>query len=116
MPTSANALPGLGPVTIAEARAAPVPEGQRSAPVLAHGSMLVKFYQPQGPDLQTPHDQDELYLIASGSGWFRNGETRHRFAPGDVIFVAANVVHRFEDFSCDCSTWVVFYGPKGGEA
>jgi hypothetical protein len=25
------------------------------------------------------------------------------------------VVHRFEDFSDDFCTWVMFYGPEGGE-
>jgi hypothetical protein len=25
-------------------------------------------------------------------------------------------VHLFEDFSGDFATWVVFWGPKGGEA
>jgi hypothetical protein len=33
-----------------------------------------------------------------------------------VLFVSAGVVHRFEDFSDDLETWVVFYGTKGGEA
>jgi hypothetical protein len=30
--------------------------------------------------------------------------------------VPAGVPHRFVDFSDDFETWVVFYGPKGGEA
>jgi mannose-6-phosphate isomerase-like protein (cupin superfamily) len=106
---------GLGPVTLEGARAAPVPPGQRSAAVLAHGSMLVKFYRPRGEDKQTPHDQDELYLVATGSGWFRNGEERYRFGPGDVLFAKAGVAHRFEEFTDDFETWVIFYGPKGGE-
>jgi hypothetical protein len=32
-----------------------------------------------------------------------------------VFFVAAHVEHRFEQFSPDFVTWVVFWGPKGGE-
>lgn len=28
---------------------------------------------------------------------------------------AAAAVHLFEDFSADFGTWVVFYGPNGGE-
>lgn len=32
-----------------------------------------------------------------------------------VHFVAAGVEHRFEDFTADFATWVVFWGPKGGE-
>jgi hypothetical protein len=30
-------------------------------------------------------------------------------------FVAAGVPHRFESCSDDFATWVVFWGPKGGE-
>lgn len=36
-------------------------------------------------------------------------------AAGDTLFVAAGVTHRFEQFSDDFVTWVVFYGPQGGE-
>jgi hypothetical protein len=28
----------------------------------------------------------------------------------------AGAVHRFENFSNDFVTWVVFYGPQGGES
>ncbi len=33
-----------------------------------------------------------------------------------VLFVAAGVEHRFEDFGDDLLVWRVFYGPAGGEA
>ncbi len=102
-------------VTLAQAQAAPIPAGSRSAPLLAHGSMLVRFYAPRGSDPQTPHSQDEIYVVVQGSGWFVNGEDRHPFAAGDVLFVPAGLVHRFEDFTDDFCTWVVFYGPEGGE-
>lgn len=103
-------------VSLAEALKAPVPEGQRSAPVMQHGSMVVRYYAPRGIDRQTPHDQDEVYIVASGSGWFVNGDRRDRFETGAVLFAPAGVDHRFEDFSDDFGTWVVFYGPKGGES
>lgn len=35
--------------------------------------------------------------------------------PGDLLFVPAGVVHRFEEFTDDFATWVMFYGPEGGE-
>ncbi len=47
--------------------------------------------------------------------WFVNEDRRHPFSVGDVLFVPAGVAHRFEDFSDDFGTWVVFYGPEGGE-
>ena len=80
-----------------------------------HGSMRVGVYAPRGHDPQGPHDQDEIYIVASGAGvFFKNGE-RSRFATGDLIFVEAGAEHRFEDFSGDFAAWVVFWGPKGGE-
>ena len=87
----------------------------RSAAVYQHGTMLLKLFSPHGHDPQSPHTRDELYFVASGSGWFVNGERRHRFETGDVLFVAAGVTHRFENFSEDLAVWVVFYGPEGGE-
>ena len=76
----------------------------------------MEAYAPEKVDLQTPHGQDELYVVVRGEGWFVNGDQRHRFGPGDVLFVPAGVVHRFEEFSEDFLVWVVFYGPPGGEA
>jgi mannose-6-phosphate isomerase-like protein (cupin superfamily) len=102
--------------TIEEARVAPIPPGFRSSLLMQHGSMKLRYYAPRGgTDPQTPHDQDELYVIASGRGTFFVGGQRVPFGPGDVLFVGAKVEHRFEDFSDDFATWVVFYGPPGGE-
>jgi mannose-6-phosphate isomerase-like protein (cupin superfamily) len=72
----------------------------------------VEYYAPRGTDDQTPHDRDEIYVVAAGAGTFRNGETTTPFAAGDFLFVPAHVTHRFEDFSEDFGTWVVFFGPK----
>jgi mannose-6-phosphate isomerase-like protein (cupin superfamily) len=94
----------------------PGPDGERFAEVLGHGSMEVEIYAPRGTDPQMPHTRDELYLVVSGTGTFINGPERHSFGPGDVLFVPANVEHRFEDFTDDLTVWVVFYGPEGGEA
>ena len=104
-------------VTLAQALALlPTPDGRRSVAVLEHGTLQVKLYAPRGTDTQTPHTRDEIYVIARGEGWFVNGDKRHRFAPYDVIFAKAGVVHRFEEFSGDFLVWVFFYGPEGGEA
>ena len=107
--------PGDWHLTLEHARATPVPAGERSALLMQHGSMHVHLYAPRARDDQQPHDQDEVYVIASGSGWFVNGDHRHRFGTGDVLFVPAGRIHRFEELSADFSTWVVFYGPIGAE-
>lgn len=84
--------------------------------VFTHGSLSVEIYKPVGEDHQQPHTRDEVYVVISGTGFFINGDTRTAFTPGEMLFVPAGVVHRFEDFSDDFATWVFFYGPEGGEA
>jgi mannose-6-phosphate isomerase-like protein (cupin superfamily) len=102
-------------LTQAVRRLPPVGSTPRSAPIYQHGSLLLKLFAQHRTDPQQPHTRDEIYLVAQGRGWFINGDTRRPFEPGDVLFVPAGVVHRFEDFSDDLTLWVVFYGPEGGE-
>ncbi len=66
------------------------------ARVFRHGSLQVEIYKPDGVDHQTPHTRDEVYVVISGSGQFLNGVTRQPFEAGEVLFVPAGVVHRFE--------------------
>ncbi len=89
---------------------------QRFAELFAHGSLSVELYAPRGTDPQTPHTRDEVYVVVAGRGtFFCDGETR-AFGPGELLFVPAGMDHRFVDFSDDFATWVLFYGPEGGEA
>lgn len=80
-----------------------------------HGSLVVEIYKPDKVDYQTPHTRDEIYVVITGTGWFVNDNTRHQFEAGQMLFVPAGVIHRFEEFTDDFSTWVIFYGPEGGE-
>lgn len=85
------------------------------AVVMNHGSMSVEYFAPVKIDTQTSHQQDELYVIARGHGHLqRDGELLECKA-GDVLFVPAGMEHRFERFTDDFATWVIFYGPQGGE-
>lgn len=97
------------------ARTAPIPAGFRSAELMRHGNMVLRYYQPKGADPQTPHEQDEIYIVAGGSGTFVCAGRRAAFGPGDALFAPAGAEHRFENFSDDFAVWVVFYGPKNGE-
>lgn len=90
--------------------------GNQFLGVFRHGSLEVEIYKPDKIDLQKPHTRDEIYIVISGSGLFINGEARHPFQAGEVLFVPAGVEHRFENFTKDFVTWVFFYGPEGGEA
>jgi mannose-6-phosphate isomerase-like protein (cupin superfamily) len=92
------------------------PGVSRANYALRHGSMRIGIYAPRGFDDQEPHTQDELYIVASGRGRFvKDGEERP-FQPNDAIFVEAGADHRFIDFTDDFSTWVIFWGPTGGES
>jgi quercetin dioxygenase-like cupin family protein len=51
----------------------------------------------------------------NGTGTFSKAGIVQPFKAGDVIFVEAHVEHRFESFTDDFETWVIFWGPEGGE-
>lgn len=88
---------------------------ERFTVLMQHGTMRIEYYAPKDVDPQMPHVQDEIYVIVSGAAkFFRDGE-RVQCKPGDVLFVPAKMVHRFENFSEDFATWVIFYGAEGGE-
>ena len=99
------------PLSLAAALALPLPEGRRSTEVFVDGDLEIRLYAPKGHDPQTPHDRDELYIVAAGHGKVRVGDEVYTFAPGALLYVAAHETHRFEDFSDDFAAWVVFYGP-----
>jgi mannose-6-phosphate isomerase-like protein (cupin superfamily) len=93
----------------------PTPTGERSVLVLKRGSLDVKLSVPLPPNQQTPHAQDEIYIVIRGQGVLVHDGKRDRFASGDLLFVAAGTTHHYEDFSSDLALWRVFYGPPGGE-
>jgi mannose-6-phosphate isomerase-like protein (cupin superfamily) len=61
-------------------------------------------------DDQTPHTEDEVYVVTSGLSRFTSGDETVDIAPGDVLFVAAHEVHRFHDITEDLALLVIF-GP-----
>lgn len=77
--------------------------------LLRERGVEVEVYRPRGKDMQTPHARDELYVVIAGAGMFVNGDQRHPFEAGEVLFVPKGVEHRFEDFTDDFSTWVIFF-------
>ena len=84
--------------------------------VFKHGTLSVEIYKPIKKDYQQTHTHDEVYVVVAGSGNFYCGGKTTTFAAGDFLFVRAGVEHRFEDFTDDFCTWVLFYGPAGGES
>ena len=103
-------------LTVSNARQQLREHGGEFMTLFEHGTLAIEFYKPVAIDKQTPHPRDEIYVVATGHGYFFNGGQRHEVEPGEVLFVPAGQEHRFEDFSDDFATWVMFYGPEGGEA
>jgi len=78
--------------------------------VFERENITVELFIPRESDTQSPHDRDELYVVVAGKGTFRRGKELVRFGPGDILFVKAHVPHRFESYSGDFKTWVIFFG------
>lgn len=105
-----------GVIRLSEAQIGiPGPAGERSVPVLQRGTLDVCLSLPVPPNEQTPHTQDEIYVIIRGRGFPVHNGKRDLFETGDLLFVAAGTEHHYEDFSEDLALWRVFYGPRGGE-
>jgi len=102
-------------VSLGQFRRGIVDFGARFFIGLRHGTMRVELYKPCGHDSQQPHLQDELYIVLRGSGTFSKAGVVRPFNAGDVIFVEAKTEHRFETFSEEFETWVIFWGRDGGE-
>ncbi len=91
------------------------PHGVWDIEAFKNGSMSVILYHPHLKDFQTTHEQDELYIVMSGSAELLIEDVVNSCKTGDVLFVPARKDHRFENFSEDFITWAIFWGPKGGE-
>jgi len=93
----------------------PGPAGEHAVLVLQRGTLDVKLSMPAIAPLQTPHEQDELYVVIRGRGALLHDGKRQPFAAGDLLFVAAGTEHQYEVLSEDLALWRIFYGPRGGE-
>jgi quercetin dioxygenase-like cupin family protein len=67
-------------------------------------------------DPQTPHGEDELYVVLEGRASLRVAGLRHPVEPGSIVFVEAGVEHRFEAIESDLSVLVFFAPPEGSGA
>jgi len=61
-----------------------------------------------GADAQTPHSEDEVYVITSGRAVLRGESGEVAVAPGTVVFVPAGEEHRFVELSGDFAALVIF--------
>ena len=63
-----------------------------------------------GNDPQRPHHEDEMYYVIRGRARFRAGDDDTQVSPGSVLFVAAEVEHRFYDIVEELQM-LVFFAP-----
>jgi mannose-6-phosphate isomerase-like protein (cupin superfamily) len=63
-----------------------------------------------GLDDQTPHTEDEIYMVTAGRARLVTDSAAADVGHGDVLFVAAGEAHRFVDVTDDLALLVVF-GP-----
>ena len=61
-------------------------------------------------DPQKPHHEDELYYVVRGRARFRAADEDREISAGSVIFVAAEVEHRFYDITEELAV-LVFFAP-----
>jgi len=65
---------------------------------------------PGATDPQRPHHEDEMYYVVRGRGRFRAGDEDREVSAGGVLFVAAEVEHRFHDITEELAI-LVFFAP-----
>ena len=61
-------------------------------------------------DLQRPHHEDEMYYVVRGRARFKAGDEDREISAGSILFVAAEVEHRFHDIAEELAV-MVFFAP-----
>lgn len=85
-------------------------EEHLSVPDLSLGTYCLRA---GATDPQTPHDEDEVYVVTAGRAQFTGGGRTIEVGPGSTWFVPAHEEHRFHDITEDL-TVLVFFGPAEG--
>ncbi len=61
-------------------------------------------------DPQRPHHEDEMYYVLRGRAQFKAGNEDREICAGSVLFVAAELEHRFHDITEELAL-LVFFAP-----
>jgi len=59
-------------------------------------------------DMQTPHDEDEVYFVLEGSAHMKLGEELKEVGPGSILYVKATETHSFFEIEEDMTLLVFF--------
>ena len=68
---------------------------------------------PGYADVQSPHEQDEVYVVLAGAAVVDVSGDRRPVQAGSVVYVPKGVPHHFLDVSDDLRVVVVFAPPLG---
>jgi mannose-6-phosphate isomerase-like protein (cupin superfamily) len=85
---------------------------QFTVPALSVGTYCIPV---GGADDQSPHDEDEIYVVTAGQARIATPQGAAGVGPGSVIFVPAGEEHRFIDVTEDLVLLVVFGPAYTGE-
>ena len=66
-------------------------------------------------DLQSPHDEDEVYYVIRGKARLRVGNDEQTVRPGSILYVRATSDHSFFEIEEDM-TLLVFFASGGPTA
>jgi mannose-6-phosphate isomerase-like protein (cupin superfamily) len=82
---------------------------------IPHMSAGIYVLPAGSTDRQSPHKQDELYYVMRGTARMKAGSEDQPVSPGSLIFVAADVEHRFYDISEELAV-LVFFAPAESDS
>ena len=91
-------------------------EGQRYIEVVRSGALSAGVYRlaAGATDDQSPHGEDEVYVVTAGAADIEVDGQRTAVRPGSVAYVPSRVPHRFVDITDDLEVAVVFAPPESG--
>jgi mannose-6-phosphate isomerase-like protein (cupin superfamily) len=103
-------------LNLAEAEKRREQSGKRYLEFLRVPAMSAGVYVlPAGStDPQSPHQEDEMYYVVRGRARMRAGSEDQAVSEGSIIFVAAEVEHRFYDITEELMV-LVFFAPAESE-
>lgn len=65
-------------------------------------------------DMQTPHDEDEVYYVLDGRASLKIGDKEHSVSPGTLLYVRATEEHSFFEIEEDMILLVIFASSTKG--
>lgn len=74
------------------------------------------YFLPAGSkDMQSHHDDDEVYMVLEGKARMRLGDRERSVGPGSVLYVSATTEHSFFEIDEDMTLLVMFSSTPPGK-